>query len=147
MLAGMIARPRATSERTNSGSKPSRIAMNSISGVTIALARVVQLRDGAACLERGAHARGQRGRHRPPLVRDGRYDRATSLTPPRRVDPLAPQLRQALADVVPLRTARVVHAQRRLAAAERDLAHRHAHAAPVDVDLAGVRERGREVDG
>jgi hypothetical protein len=32
-LAGMMARPRATSERTNSGSKPSRIAMNSISGV------------------------------------------------------------------------------------------------------------------
>src|SRR5579862_1496336 len=34
MLAGMIARPRATSDRTNSGSNPSRIAMNSISGVT-----------------------------------------------------------------------------------------------------------------
>ena len=34
MLAGTIARPRATSERTNSGSKPSRIATNSISGVT-----------------------------------------------------------------------------------------------------------------
>jgi hypothetical protein len=33
MLAGMIARPRATSDRTNSGSKPSRIAMNSISAV------------------------------------------------------------------------------------------------------------------
>ena len=33
-LAGMIARPRATSERTNSAGRPSRIAMNSISGVT-----------------------------------------------------------------------------------------------------------------
>ena len=33
MFAGMMARPRATSDRTNSGSKPSRIAMNSISGV------------------------------------------------------------------------------------------------------------------
>ena len=32
-LAGMIARPRATSERTNSGSRPSRSATNSISGV------------------------------------------------------------------------------------------------------------------
>ncbi len=32
-LAGMIARPRATSSRTNSGSSPSRRAMNSISGV------------------------------------------------------------------------------------------------------------------
>jgi hypothetical protein len=35
MLAGMIARPRATSVRTNSGSNPSRMAMNSISGVTV----------------------------------------------------------------------------------------------------------------
>ena len=37
MLAGMIARPRATSDRTNSGSNPSRIATNSISGVTTPL--------------------------------------------------------------------------------------------------------------
>ena len=34
MLAGMIARPRATSLRTNSAGMPSRMAMNSISGVT-----------------------------------------------------------------------------------------------------------------
>ena len=34
-LAGMMARPRATSSRTNSASTPSRIAMNSISGVTM----------------------------------------------------------------------------------------------------------------
>ena len=33
MLDGMIARPRATSARTNSGGTPSRRAMNSISGV------------------------------------------------------------------------------------------------------------------
>ena len=33
MFAGMIARPRATSSRTNSGSTPSRSATNSISGV------------------------------------------------------------------------------------------------------------------
>ena len=33
MFAGMIARPRAISSRTNSAGKPSRIAMNSISGV------------------------------------------------------------------------------------------------------------------
>jgi hypothetical protein len=33
MLAGMMARPRATSLRTNSGSIPSRRATNSISGV------------------------------------------------------------------------------------------------------------------
>jgi hypothetical protein len=33
MLAGMIARPRATSLRTYSGPIPSRMAMNSISGV------------------------------------------------------------------------------------------------------------------
>ena len=34
MLAGMIARPHATSSRTKRGSSPSRMAMNSISGVT-----------------------------------------------------------------------------------------------------------------
>ncbi len=33
MLAGMIARPRATSSRTSSAAIPSRIATNSISGV------------------------------------------------------------------------------------------------------------------
>ena len=37
MLAGMIARPRATSLRTSSGGQPSRIATNSISGVTTPL--------------------------------------------------------------------------------------------------------------
>ncbi len=37
MFAGMMARPRATSSRTNSGVMPSRMAMNSISGVTIPL--------------------------------------------------------------------------------------------------------------
>ena len=36
-LAGMMARPRATSSRTSSGANPSRTAMNSISGVTIPL--------------------------------------------------------------------------------------------------------------
>ena len=34
LLAGMTIRPRATSLRTNSGSRPSRLATNSISGVT-----------------------------------------------------------------------------------------------------------------
>jgi hypothetical protein len=33
-LAGMMARPRATSSRTNAGSRPSRAATKSISGVT-----------------------------------------------------------------------------------------------------------------
>ena len=33
MLAGMMARPRATSARTNSGSRPSRVATKCISGV------------------------------------------------------------------------------------------------------------------
>jgi hypothetical protein len=33
-LAGMIARPRATSSRTKVGSRPSRVATKSISGVT-----------------------------------------------------------------------------------------------------------------
>jgi hypothetical protein len=35
MLEGMIARPRATSSRTNSAARPSRIATNSISGVIV----------------------------------------------------------------------------------------------------------------
>ena len=34
-FAGMIARPRATSSRTNSAGSPSRSAMNSISGVIV----------------------------------------------------------------------------------------------------------------
>lgn len=36
-FSGMTARPRATSSRTNSGARPSRSAMNSISGVTTPL--------------------------------------------------------------------------------------------------------------
>ena len=34
MLEGIMARPRATSSRTKLGETPSRMAMNSISGVT-----------------------------------------------------------------------------------------------------------------
>ena len=47
MLAGMIARPRATSARTNSAGSPSRTATNSISGRDLAAARVVELRADA----------------------------------------------------------------------------------------------------
>ena len=72
MLAGMMARPRATSLRTNSASSPSRSAMNSISGVIDALARVVQLRR-----PRGRSARAQRRRA------SGRRSRAASRAPMR----------------------------------------------------------------
>ena len=44
MLAGMTIRPRATSERTSSGSRSSRRATNSISGVIDALAGGFELR-------------------------------------------------------------------------------------------------------
>ena len=82
-----------------------------------ALARVVQLGDRRGCVPR----------------RRGRPTGSRSFgSPPR--------------DVVPLRTARVVHAQR-LAVGQRDLAHRDAHAAPLDVDLAGTGKRGREIRG
>src|SRR5206468_3119784 len=47
------------------------------------------------------------------------------------------QLRQAILHIVALRTAGVVDAQRRLAAGQRDLAHRYAHALrTVDIDFA-----------
>ena len=108
MFDGMIARPRATSSRTNSAGSPSRTAMNSISGVISPLARVVELRDRLT------------GRAR----RAGR-------------DPRLAQLRQAVLDVVALRAAGVVEAHRRLAAGQRDLAHRHADALrAVDEDFS-----------
>ena len=96
MFDGMIARPRATSSRTKSAGRPSRTATNSISGVISPRARVVQL---------GADV--------------------TRCRPARR-DPGLAQLRQAVADVVALRPAGVVEADRRLAAGQRHLAQRHA---------------------
>ena len=82
--------------------------MNSISGVISPL-RVVELRDRAD-------------------------RRARPRTPAR--DPGLAQLRQAVLDVVALRTAAVVEANRRLAFRQRDLAHRHADALrAVDEDL------------
>ena len=136
-LAGMIARPRATSSRTNSGDMPSRSATNSISGVTIALPRVVHLRDVAASAKRATAARqGEIGR---ALTRTG----VAAVVLAAGEDPRKPQLRKPRVEVdrrgrVRVRAGRVVDAQRRvqlrLAAAsprrvERDLAERNAHAA------------------
>ena len=107
MLAGMIARPRATSSRTNSGRQPFADRDELHLGRDLALARVVELRDART-------ARGCAARRDPRLA----------------------QLRQPVVDVVPLRAAGVVDAKRRLAARQRDLAHRHAHALrSVDVDF------------
>ena len=54
-LAGMTARPRATSSRTSSAGTPSRAAMNAISAVISPAARALQL--GAAVAH---HARPRR---------------------------------------------------------------------------------------
>ena len=89
MLAGMIARPRATSSRTNSGATLSRSATKRISSVMIAAPRVVHLRAVAASPSR------------EPRV-DPRL-RAASAGP--------------CVQVVALRARRVVDVERRLAAA------------------------------
>ena len=113
MLAGMMARPRATSDahelRIEALADRDELHLRR----DLALARVVQLR------------------HLP--------------RPSARRDPGLAQLRQSLADVVAVRPARVVDAQR-LAVGQHDLAHRHADARrAVDVHLAGARKRGREI--
>ena len=99
-------------------------------------ARVVQLGDGARAAERARRTGLERRRHRrlpaPPRTVD---DVAAGD------DPVAPQRRQPVADVVSLRSAGVVDAQRRLAAAQRNLAHRHPQRAGLDVDLPGVGKR------
>jgi hypothetical protein len=60
-------------------------------------------------------------------------------------DPLTAQKGQTVADVEALGTAGVVHAQRRLAAGQRDLAHRHPDPAPLDEDLVRARKGRREI--
>ena len=64
MFAGMMARPRATSSRTNSGLMPSRMAMNSIS-------RVIS--------PRRAYCNWVTG---PPVERSGRLWRAEGISAP-----------------------------------------------------------------
>ena len=103
MLAGMMARPRATSSRTKSAGSPSRVAMNCHLRRDLALARVMQLRDRLAGLR----------------VRAARRD------------PRLAQLRQALPRIVTLRAAGVVEANRRLAAAKRHLANGTRSARPL----------------
>ncbi len=82
-----------------------------------------------------------RGRIRSPIRGGAAPAGQHLLDVAARQDPLPSQTRQATPYVVGRRPARVVDAQRRLAAGERDLAHRHADAvAALDVHLAGVRE-------
>ncbi len=68
-------------------------------------------------------------------------DRASLTTSPRDSIQGCRNSGSPVADVVALRAARVVDAKGRLATAERDLAHRDAQVAGLDIDLSGVRER------
>jgi hypothetical protein len=105
--------------------------------------RVVPLRDGAR------PAKGRRRAHMEPgPVRAG----VRRPMHARRFDHVAPaenpgtaQRRHTVANVDALQSARVVHAKRWLAAAERNLAHRHAELAALDVHLARIGKGGFEV--
>ena len=68
-LAGSTARPAAISSRTSSGATFSRMATNSISGVTIPARAYAELgRPAAPCDARGRRTQSRRaaGRRRPP---------------------------------------------------------------------------------
>ena len=126
MLAGMIARPRATSLRTSSGGIPSRMRHELHLGSDLAAAGVVELGDGAAC--RGGRC-GVADAEDPstgsvvhrirrlPALRSGRPPTALARYP------LSPHRGQSVSHIEPLRPAAVIHPERRLAAGERDLAH------------------------
>jgi hypothetical protein len=60
-------------------------------------------------------------------------------------NPGTAQPRQTVTNVGALRSARVVHAKRRLAGAKRNLAHRHAELAALDVHLPRIGKGGFEV--
>ena len=100
--------------------------------------------DGAAARHLAPHEiRGQPFANRDELHlgRDLAFARVVQLRHARirapAADPGLAQLRQADLDVVALGAARVVDAERRLAARQRDLAHRHAHALrALDVDFS-----------
>ena len=114
MLAGMIARPRATSARTNSAGSPSRSAMNSISGVTVAAAA----RSASCVAARPASARrtAAAGAARDDLGVPARsiQDSRTAGRPTCTSTPCGPL---------------VSYTRTRRAVGERDLPHRHADAA------------------
>ncbi len=107
--------------------------------------RVVQLSHRPGSPERRSRAIGKRRRHR---WRASRYDRQrpvflSNVTPG--LDPRLPEPRETVADVVTLRSARVVDAKWKLAAAKRNLPHRHAQIAGLDVNFARVGECGSEI--
>jgi len=113
-----------------------------------AFARVMQLRDRTGAAKARLHAGRERRRHRTRRCARGGQCAPLLDDPAAIANPAGPQLRKAFGDLMPLRSAAVVDAQRRLASTQRDLAHRDAHALrPFDVDLAGVGKRGREVRG
>ena len=112
-LAGMMARPRATSDADE-------LRIEALRGWR----RTPSRRDDALRAKCSWVTPAAAAPRRPPTAR------AASASPAR--------------DVVPLRPARVVDAQR-LAVGQRDLAHRHRTPRGLDVDLAGVRKSGGEI--
>ncbi len=110
-----------------------------------AAARVVQLGHRPAAAQRAGGSRRQRRRHRRRSGRDDVQRPGLARDIAARLDPGLPQEWKPVANIVALRTARIVDAERRLAAAERDLAHRHPQVTGSDVHLSGVWKRGREV--
>ena len=113
----------------------------------LAAPRVVHLRDGAVAAARGAlEAVGQFEGVVALAGREGGAAAGDADVPGG--DPGLAEWRQAFADIEAARAARVVDAQGRLAARERDLPHGDADAAgAVDVDAGGVGEGVAVRDG
>ena len=98
--------------------------------------------------DRAGAAEQRRAGDRPAPARDRRRSRRAGVLDRARRRSRAGAARQSLPHVAALRPAGVVHPERRLAAGERDLAHRHADAArPLDVDLGRVGEMPRRSPG
>ena len=105
--------------------------------------RVVPLRDGARPAKGRRRARMEPGPVRARLRRRMHARRFDHVAPAE--NPGTAQRRQTVTNVGALQSARVVHAKRRLAVAERNLAHRHAELAAFDVHLARIGKGGFEV--
>ena len=102
---------------------------------------ILQLRDGALSAEGRRRTRMERGPVHARVRRRMRARRFDHVVPAE--NPGTAQRRQTVTNVGALRSARVVHAKRRLAGAERNLAHRHAEFAAFEVHLARIGQRIR----
>ena len=101
-----------------------------------ALARVVELRDIVLAAQ---HRAEQRLRQLGAPLRIGNVGARHRLDVAAAGNPVAPQRRQPFAHVVSLRAAGVVHLQRRLAARQRNLAHRHLVRPDINLARIGMR--------